>query len=129
MGGAAFYILPPFLVKVTAYLQRHDAPFEHMDEWVPSFFEGSEGDPASAGIFYAGSATTAKLVGEDGKTSRSLTLEEQFSLHAFGDYSQRFSSHVKYGLPGRVYENRRHTWERSFHNAPHNRFERCGGAF
>jgi hypothetical protein len=32
------------------------------------------------------------------------------------------------GLPGRVYESGRATWEQSVHNAPHNHFERCGGA-
>jgi hypothetical protein len=27
----------PFLAKVTAYLQRHSVPFEHIDLWAPSF--------------------------------------------------------------------------------------------
>jgi hypothetical protein len=119
----------PFLAKVTAYLQRHDVPFEHMDVWVPSFVPGLEGDRTSARLYYAGSATTDKLVGEDGKTSRSLTSEEQFSLYAFGDYSQRFSFDLNCGLPGRVYGSGRHAWEQGVHNASHNRFERCGGAF
>ena len=129
-GKSSLLHSAPFLAKVTAYLQRHDVPFEHMDVWVPSFVPGSEGDQTSpARLCYAGSATTDKLVGEDGKTSRCLTSEEQFNLHAFGDYSQRFSFDVNCGLPGRVYGSGRHSWEQGVHNASHNRFERCGGAF
>ena len=67
-------------------------------------------------------------VEEDGKTSRNLSQEEQFNLFAFGDYSQKFSFDVGCGLPGRVYESGRPTWEQSVQNAPHNHFERCGGA-
>jgi hypothetical protein len=118
-GRSSLLYSAPFLAKMTADLQRHDVPFEHIDVWVTSFFEGSEGDPASGGLFYAGSATTDKLVKEDGKTSCCLTSAEQFNLHAFG---------IGSGLPGRVYGSGRHTWEQSVHNAPHNRFERCGGA-
>jgi len=49
-------------------------------------------------------------------------------LQAFGDYSQKFSFDVGCGLPGRVYESGRPTWEQSVQNAPHHHFERCGGA-
>jgi hypothetical protein len=69
-----------------------------------------------------------KQVEHDGKTTRILTAEEQFNLFAFGDYSQKFSFDVGCGLPGRVYESGRPTWEQSVHNAPHHHFERCGGA-
>jgi hypothetical protein len=125
-GKSSLLHSAPFLIKVTAYLQRHSVPFEHIDVWVPSFVPGSEGGECR--LCYAGSATTDKLVGEDGKTSRALTSEEKFNLYAFGDYSQKFSFDVGSGLPGRVYENGRPTWEQSVHNAPHNHFERCGGA-
>jgi len=128
-GKSSLLHSAPFLAKVTAYLQRHGMPFEHIDVWVPSFVPGSEGDQTSCRLCYAGSATTDKLVGEDGKSGRVLTTEEQFNLFAFGDYSQKFSFDVGCGLPGRVYESGRPTWEQSVHNAPHNHFERCGGAF
>jgi hypothetical protein len=128
-GKSSLLHSAPFLAKVTAYLQRHSVPFEHIDVWVPSFVPGSEGDQTSCRLCYAGSATTDKLVGEDGKTSRALSSEEKFNLYAFGDYSQKFSFDVGCGLPGRVYESGRPTWEQSVHNAPHNHFERCGGAF
>jgi hypothetical protein len=128
-GKSSLLHSAPFLAKVTAYLQRHGVPFEHIDVWVPSFVPGTEGDQTSCRLCYAGSATTDKLVGEDGKTSRALTSEEKFNLFAFGDYSQKFSFDVGCGLPGRVYESGRPTWEQSVHNAPHNHFERCGGAF
>jgi hypothetical protein len=131
-GKSSLLHSAPFLAKVTAYLQRHGVPFEHMDVWVPSLVPGTEEPPVSARLTYAGSATTDKIVGEDGKTSRSLTAEEKFRLDAFGDYSQRFSFDVGLshgsGLPGRVYESGRHTWEQGVHNASHNRFERRGGA-
>jgi hypothetical protein len=128
-GRSSLLHSAPFLAKMTTYLERHDVPFEHMDVWVPSFVPGLEGDPTSTRLSYAGSATTDKLIGEDGKTSRCLTSEEQFNLHAFGDYSQRFSFDVNCGLPGRVYASGCHSWEQSVHNAAlHNRFERCGGA-
>jgi bHLH-MYC and R2R3-MYB transcription factors N-terminal len=118
----------PFLAKTMAYLQRHSIPFEHVDLWVPSFVPGSESDSTSCRLCYAGSVTTDKIVGEDGKSTRTLTSEEQFNLHAFGDYSQKFSFDVGFGLPGRVYESGRPTWEQRVHNAPHTHFERCGGA-
>ncbi|GKY95238.1 hypothetical protein MPSEU_000486500 [Mayamaea pseudoterrestris] len=116
----------PFLSKVTAYLQRHSVPFEHVDLWVPSFVEQSVGD-TSCRLCYAGSATVDRMLCED-TTSRDLTGDERFNLCAFGDYSQKFSFDVGCGLPGRVYESGRATWEQSVHNAPHNHFERCGGA-
>lgn len=128
-GKSSLLHSAPFLAKVTAYLQRHGVPFEHIDVWVPSFVPETEGDQRPCRLCYAGSATTEKLVGEDGKSTRPLTTEEQFNLFAFGDYSQKFSFDVGCGLPGRVYESGRPTWEQSVHNAPHNHFERCGGAF
>jgi hypothetical protein len=52
----------------------------------------------------------------------------KFNLVAFGDYSQKFSFRVGCGLPGRVYQSGLPTWEQGVQNAPHNHFERCGGA-
>jgi len=121
----------PFLAKATSYLQRHSVPFEHIDLWVPSFVPNEDNSDglSSCRLCYAGSATVDKLICEDGRTSRSLTHDEQFNFFAFGDYSQKFSFDVGCGLPGRVYENGRPTWEQSVHNAPHQHFERCGGAY
>ena len=116
----------PFLSKVITYLQRHSVPFEHIDLWVPSFVEQATGD-TSCRLCYAGSATVDRMLCEDA-TSRDLTGDEKFNMCAFGDYSQKFSFDVGCGLPGRVYESGRATWEQSVHNAPHNHFERCGGA-
>jgi hypothetical protein len=118
----------PFLSKSIAYIQRHSIPFEHIDLWVPSFVPGSESDQTSCRLCYAGSATTEKILGDDGKSMRPLSTEENFNLHAFGDYSQKFSFDVGCGLPGRVYESGRPTWEQRVQNAPHTHFERCGGA-
>jgi hypothetical protein len=98
---------------------------------VPSFVGGDgtqSSDQAVCRLCYAGSATVEKLIDEDGKTSRALTSDEKFNMYAFGDYSQKFSFDVGCGLPGRVYESGRPTWEQSVHNAPHSHFERCGGA-
>ena len=75
------------------------------------------------------SATTDIIVGEDGKTSRSLTPEETFHLDAFGVYSQRFSFGLGSGLPGLVYATGRCAWQQSVHNTPDDHFERRGGAF
>lgn len=120
----------PFLAKAIAYLERHNFPFEHIDIWVPSFVptEFSQADQTSCRLCYAGNATVDKLITEDGKTSRPLGQEEQFNFYAFGSYSQKFSFDVGCGLPGRVYESGRPTWEQSVHNAPSHHFERCGGA-
>lgn len=119
----------PFLSKVVVYVQRHNVPFEHIDLWVPSFVPSAQGeqDPTCR-LCYAGSATVEKVVPEDVKKARAITTEESFNFLAFGDYSQKFSFDVGCGLPGRVYESGRPTWEQSVHNAPHNHFERCGGA-
>jgi hypothetical protein len=130
-GKSSLLHSAPFLAKTIAYLQRHNVPFEHVDLWVPSFVP-ADGVAAAAGsncrLCYAGSATVEEQVGEDGKTHKAITADDQFNLFAFGDYSQKFSFDVGCGLPGRVYESGRPTWEQSVHNAPHHHFERCGGA-
>lgn len=129
-GKSSLLHSAPFLAKVTTYLQRHAVPFEHVDLWVPSFVgDGTEGsNPPACRLCFAGSSTAEKMIGDDGKTSRPLTGDELFNLYAFGDYSQKFSFDVGCGLPGRVYESGRPTWEQSVQNAPHKHFERCGGA-
>jgi hypothetical protein len=126
-GKSSLLHSAPFLAKLTAYLQRHSVPFEHIDVWVPSYV-GEGGDQSVCRLCYAGCATADKLLELDGKASRSLSADESFNFHAFGDYSQKFSFDVGCGLPGRVYESGRPTWEQSVHNAPHSHFERCGGA-
>jgi hypothetical protein len=126
-GKSSLLHSAPFLAKITAYLQRHNVPFEHIDVWVPSYV-GEGGDQSTCRLCYAGCATAEKLVETDLKTSRPLSGDESFNFHAFGDYSQKFSFDVGCGLPGRVYESGRPTWEQSVHNAPHTHFERCGGA-
>lgn len=128
-GKSSLLHSAPFLSKAIAYLQRHMVPFEHMDLWVPSFVSGSPEDQRTAcRLCYAGSATVDNILAQDGTKTRPLAQDEQFNLFAFGDYSQKFSFDVGCGLPGRVYETGRPTWEQSVHNAPHDHFERCGGA-
>jgi hypothetical protein len=120
----------PFLAKVTSHLMRHAVPFEHVDLWVPSFVLGDDhqGGDSSCRLCYAGNSTTEKLTTEDASTTRLLTKDEKFNFFSFGDYSQKFSFNVGCGLPGRVYESGRPTWEQSVNNAPTRHFERCGGA-
>jgi hypothetical protein len=119
----------PFLAKAITYLQRHCVPFEHVDLWVPSFVPSETNqDQTSCRLCYAGSSTVDKLLAEDGKTSRPLAQDEVFNFYAFGDYSQKFFFDVGCGLPGRVYESGRPTWEQCVQNAPDHHFERCGGA-
>jgi hypothetical protein len=126
----------PFLGKVISYIQRHGCPFEHVDVWVPSFLpdgdasqgSGSSGN-SSCRLCFAGSATADTQVPPNGMGSTQLqSQDEQFNLLSFGDYSQKFSFNVGCGLPGRVYENGVPAWEQSVQNAPHQHFERCGGA-
>lgn len=120
----------PFLAKVTSHLMRHSVPFEHVDLWVPSFVPGDDpqGSDTACRLCYAGNSTTEKLTAEDGLSIRPLSQDEKFNFFAFGDYSQKFSFNVGCGLPGRVYESGRPTWEQSVNNAPDHHFERCGGA-
>jgi hypothetical protein len=129
-GKSSLLHSAPFLAKTVAYLQRHNVPFEHIDLWVPSFVPNGDMDvaPNNCRLCFAGSATLDEIVGPDGKTKKPIPQEDQFNLYAFGDYSQKFSFDVGCGLPGRVYESGRPTWEQSVHNAPHQHFERCGGA-
>jgi len=129
-GKSSLLHSAPFLSKVLAYMQRHNVPFEHVDLWVPSFIPTDDhvSAPANCRLCFAGSATVDDSVGLDGKTKKPLTAEAHFNLFAFGDYSQKFSFDVGCGLPGRVYESGRPTWEQSVQNAPHTHFERCGGA-
>jgi hypothetical protein len=127
-GKSSLLHSAPFLAKAISYLQRHMVPFEHMDLWVPSFVNGATDDQSSCRLCYAGSATVETMLAEDGAKSRPVSQDEQFNLFAFGDYSQKFSFDVGCGLPGRVYQSGRPTWEQSVQNAPHEHFERCGGA-
>ena len=135
-GNSSLLHSAPFLTKAIQYLKRHDVPFEHVELWVPSFVPqangGAEAAPANDGLScrlcFAGCATVDEFIEEGSKTKKPLSEQNQFSLHAFGDYSQKFSFDVGCGLPGRVYENGRPTWEQSVQNAPHHHFERCGGA-
>jgi hypothetical protein len=129
-GKSSLLHSAPFLSKAVAYLQRHSVPFEHMDLWVPSFVGGSQDEQqrTACRLCYAGSATVETIVGDDGSKTKQMAQDDQFNLFAFGDYSQKFSFDVGCGLPGRVYESGRPTWEQSVHNAPHDHFERCGGA-
>jgi hypothetical protein len=129
-GKSSLLHSAPFMAKTVAYLQRHNVPFEHVDLWVPSFVPSEEMSvaPANCRLCFAGSATLDETVDEDGKTKKPISPDEQFNLYAFGDYSQKFSFDVGCGLPGRVYESGRPTWEQSVQNAPHQHFERCGGA-
>mmetsp|Transcript_56651 Transcript_56651/g.137656 ORF Transcript_56651/g.137656 Transcript_56651/m.137656 type:complete len:855 (-) Transcript_56651:2968-5532(-) len=129
-GKSSLLHSAPFLAKTVAYLQRHNVPFEHLDVWVPSFVPNGDVDtsPNSCRLCFAGSATLDDVVNPDGKSKKPIPEEEQFKMYAFGDYSQKFSFDVGCGLPGRVYESGRPTWEQSVHNAPHHHFERCGGA-
>ncbi|KAG7350411.1 hypothetical protein IV203_009771 [Nitzschia inconspicua] len=130
-GKSSLLHSAPFLSKTVAYMQRHNVPFEHVDIWVPSFVPTEEtniGQAPNCRLCFAGSATLDETVAEDGKTKSPVSPEDQFNLYAFGDYSQKFSFDVGCGLPGRVYESGRPTWEQSVQNAPHHHFERCGGA-
>ena len=129
-GKSSLLHSAPFMAKMIAHMKRHNVPFEHVDLWVPSFVPGDEpsSNPANCRLCYAGSATVDDNIGEDGKTRKPLSSEDLFNMFAFGDYSQKFSFDVGCGLPGRVYESGRPTWEQSVHNAPHHHFERCGGA-
>ena len=134
-GKSSLLHAAPFLAKTVTYLKRHDVPFEHADIWVPSFVPqanaqaANPSEPASTcRLCFAGNVTVDEYVEEGGKTKKPLDLQDQFSLQAFGDYSQKFSFDVGCGLPGRVYESGRPTWEQCVQNAPHHHFERCGGA-
>jgi len=126
----------PFLGQIISFIQRHGYPFEHVDAWVPSFVpdstasEGSgSGNSPTCRLCFAGSATAEVQVPADGiGAAQLLTREEQFNLLSFGEYSQKFSFNVGCGLPGRVYESGIPAWEQSVDNAPHEHFERCGGA-
>lgn len=124
----------PFLSKAISYMQRHSVPFEHIDIWVPSFVpttgehSAEEAGNTTCRLCYAGSATVDLKVDQEGKCYVPVSEEEAFYLHAFGDYSQKFSFDVGCGLPGRVYQSGLPTWEQSVQNAPHHHFERCGGA-
>lgn len=126
----------PFLGQIISFIQRHGYPFEHVDAWVPSFVPDSEASEGSGSgssptcrLCFAGSATAEVQIPAHGNgAAQLLARDEQFNLLSFGEYSQKFSFNVGCGLPGRVYESGIPAWEQSVDNAPHNHFERCGGA-
>eukprot|EP00535_Pseudo-nitzschia_heimii_P005978 CAMPEP_0197179030 /NCGR_PEP_ID=MMETSP1423-20130617/4109_1 /TAXON_ID=476441 /ORGANISM="Pseudo-nitzschia heimii, Strain UNC1101" /LENGTH=718 /DNA_ID=CAMNT_0042628875 /DNA_START=75 /DNA_END=2231 /DNA_ORIENTATION=+ len=132
-GKSSLLHSAPFLAKTVTHLKRHAVPFEHVELWVPSFVPQSNGGAttgtaSTCRLCFAGSATVDEVVEDGSKSKKPLAQQHQFSLQAFGDYSQKFSFDVGCGLPGRVYESGRPTWEQSVQNAPHHHFERCGGA-
>ena len=121
----------PFLSKIISYIERHRIPFEHVDAWVPSFVnqqQAAHTNGQTCRLCFAGSASTGVQVPVDGRGSVSIPTEDLLDLHAFGEYSQKFSFDVGSGLPGRVYQTGIPSWERSVQHAPITHFERCGGA-
>lgn len=118
---------PPFLAKILSYVHRHRVPFEHVDAWVPSFVNNS-GAQQKCRLCFAGCATADNQIPPDGRGSAPISSEEKLDLHAFGEYSQKFSFDVGCGLPGRVYQTGVSSWEQSVQNAPKSHFERGGGA-
>jgi hypothetical protein len=115
-GKSSLLHSAPFLAKTAAYLKRHDVPFEHVELWVPSFVPQANagaatttGNASTCRLCFAGSTTVDEVVEDGSKTKKPLPQQNQFSLQAFGDYSQKFSFDVGCGLPGRVYESGRPT--------------------
>ena len=89
----------PFLQAIAMYLEENDLPFQHADVWVPSFVQ--EGDPRSG----------VKLL-HAGHVTRKDQMKTLFSsLQNFGEYSKSFSFAPGQGLPGRVYESNKVSWE------------------
>ena len=89
--------------------------------------------PPKCRLCFAGSIVAKQVVmGNDGtnqyRRAVPLSVDDQFNLAAFGDYSESFSFDVGCGLPGRVYHMGVPTWEQSVHNAPLHHFERVGGS-
>eukprot|EP00816_Leptocylindrus_hargravesii_P001693 CAMPEP_0196805590 /NCGR_PEP_ID=MMETSP1362-20130617/5381_1 /TAXON_ID=163516 /ORGANISM="Leptocylindrus danicus, Strain CCMP1856" /LENGTH=735 /DNA_ID=CAMNT_0042178607 /DNA_START=268 /DNA_END=2475 /DNA_ORIENTATION=+ len=121
-----------FLSKVKSYIVRSNAPFEHVDLWVPSYVtpndEQTQQAHPSSGSISEDQKCRLCFAGADTVELSTEREEEHQNLVAFGDYSEKFSFDVGCGLPGRVYQSGIPTWEQSVQNAPFHHFERCGGA-
>jgi hypothetical protein len=109
----------PFLDKVIHYIEDIDAPFEHVDVWVPSFLPSDDnfGENDSLRLYHAGHATRSDI-----------DSEISFQMNEYGVYSTNFSFAPDVGLPGRVYSSGRPLWECKVFAADPTQFERAGGA-
>jgi hypothetical protein len=107
-----------FLEEVVTYMQLNNLPFEHVDVWVPSYTAKQEGGKnEELRLYHAGYATRGDL-----ESALYCQLQE------YGVYSTKFSFAPGCGLPGRVYESGKPSWERKIDEADPTYFERAGGA-
>lgn len=143
-----FRFAAPFLAWIVSYIERTNAPFEHVDIWCPSSLPndvcGSMAPPPSTlgsgtnappncRLYFAGSASSSKQMlplkndPTSGKmpslNSTPMTSDEVESLSLFGHYSEKFSFSNGSGLPGRVFQSGLPEW-----STPDSSFERRGGA-
>jgi hypothetical protein len=95
-----------FLDEVLAYIQTQNLPFQHVDVWVPSHRPDhvqeskSDAEDVCKCLLHSGHGTRCDL---------DPTLFQQF--HQFGDYSANFSFSPGVGLPGRVFQSGKPSWE------------------
>jgi len=125
-----------FLESMSKFLSNNDAPFQHVDLWVPMDVGGSASVTATSstkvnGVIYGGQQeTTIRLSHAGFITTRSSKTPHMNAhrLNEFGLYSQNFSFSPGHGLPGRVYNSRRPHWQSGLSSLGVEQFARVGGA-
>jgi len=107
-----------FLHQLITYVRKKQLPFHYIDMWIPS--QDLDGDDKTAHKMY---------LSHNGDAIRTdLSPSGQLQLKEFGLFSRNFLFSVGAGMPGRVYESSRYSWERNVQSASPDYFRRVGGA-
>ena len=106
-----------FLHQLITNVRKKQLPFHYIDMWIPSQVVDKDDKTDKIYLTHNGDAIRSDL-----------SPSGQLQLKEFGLFSRNFLFSVGAGMPGRVYESSRYSWERNVQSASPDYFRRVGGA-
>ena len=106
-----------FLHELITNVRKKQLPFHYIDMWIPSQVVDKDDKTDKIYLTHNGDAIRSDL-----------SPSGQLQLKEFGLFSRNFLFSVGAGMPGRVYESSRYSWERNVQSASPDYFRRVGGA-
>lgn len=106
-----------FLHELITNVRKKQLPFHYIDMWIPSQVVDKDDKTDKIYLTHNGDAIRSDL-----------SPSGQLQLKEFGLFSRNFVFSVGAGMPGRVYESSRYSWERNVQSASPDYFRRVGGA-